>query len=162
VANVDELTGLLRRRAFFSKWEELLTECSKLNETCGVLMIDIDHFKKINDSHGHPVGDEVIKNVAQLLKNFESSNVVPARLGGEEFAVAIRGTEAEMLGVAEMIRRGAERIKSPVSCTVSVGMASSRMLNSQERYSSSQLIQTADQALYVAKKNGRNQVRSAA
>src|SRR6185437_9722110 len=93
-ANIDDLTGLLRRRAFFDKWNALLDECQRLNAQNGVLMIDIDHFKRINDTHGHATGDEVIKGVASLLKQFESPNCIVSRMGGEEFAVAIKGSKA--------------------------------------------------------------------
>mgnify|MGYP001562730490 CR=1 FL=1 len=174
VANLDELTGLMRRRSFFQGWNALLDECRKLNETCGVLMIDIDHFKKINDTHGHPTGDEVIKRLAALLKQYESPDCVVARFGGEEFAVAIRGTEAEILGVAEFIRRGAERLHGPVigpgglpsssvewKCTLSVGMAAATGAKGPSSYNPSALLKAADDALYDAKKRGRNQVRAA-
>jgi diguanylate cyclase (GGDEF)-like protein len=171
VANTDDLTGLLRRRAFFKTWEALLSECQRLNESCGVLMIDIDHFKKVNDTHGHATGDEVIKRVASLLKQYESPGCVVSRLGGEEFAVALKGTDAELLGVAEFIRRGAEKLHGPVigsdgkpqpsvewKCTLSVGMASAHKVG----FDASRLLKSADEALYVAKKKGRNQVRAAA
>lgn len=81
-ADTDDLTGLLRRRAFFQTWEALLQECQRLNQTCGVLMIDIDHFKNINDTHGHATGDEVIKRIASLLKQYESPVCLVSRLGG--------------------------------------------------------------------------------
>lgn len=164
-AAVDDLSGLLRRNAFFEKWDHLLEECKQLNQNCGILLIDIDHFKAINDTHGHPTGDEVIKRVAMLVKQFESPCCFTGRYGGEEFAVAIRGTDAEILGMAEMMRRGVERLHGPVAgstnvqwkCTVSVGMASS----SKEGYESDKLVKSADDALYQAKRKGRNQVRAA-
>lgn len=166
VAEVDDLSGLLRRNAFFEKWDRLLEECRSLNQNCGVLLIDIDHFKAINDTHGHPTGDEVIQRVAGLVKQFESPNCFTGRYGGEEFAVAIRGTDAEILGMAEMMRRGVERLHGPVAgsegkvrwkCTVSIGMAST----SKEGFDSERLLKSADEALYAAKKCGRNQVRAA-
>ncbi|MGZ6334120.1 MAG: GGDEF domain-containing protein, partial [Bdellovibrionota bacterium] len=136
-----------------------------------VLMIDIDHFKKINDAHGHPTGDEVIKRVAAMLQQFESPHCQVSRFGGEEFVVAIRGTDAEILGVAELLRRGAERLHGPVigpdakplsgvewKCTISVGMASA----GHQGYDASRLLKAADDALYQAKQRGRNQVRPAA
>jgi diguanylate cyclase (GGDEF)-like protein len=170
VANLDDLTGLLRRREFFRRWEALLSECERLNESCGVLMIDIDHFKQVNDTHGHATGDEVIKRVASMLKQFESPSCVVSRFGGEEFAVAIQGSDAQMLGIAEFIRRGAEKLHGPVldktgepqanvewKCTLSVGMASAH----KEGFDASRLLKAADEALYVAKRKGRNQVRAA-
>lgn len=168
--NIDDLTGLMRRRSFFQKWEALLRECQSLNEGCGMLLIDIDHFKRINDTHGHPTGDEVIKRVASLLKQFESSDCFVGRYGGEEFAIAIRGSDAELLGTAELIRRGAEKLHGPVmdengkpsetvqwKCTLSVGMASAH----KEGYDAPRLLEAADKALYEAKNRGRNQVRAA-
>ncbi len=169
-ADLDDLTGLLRRRAFFGKWNELLSECQRLNQGTGVLMIDIDFFKRVNDTHGHATGDEVIKKVASLLKQYESPNCIPCRLGGEEFAVAIRGNDAEVLAIAEFIRRGAERLHGPVigsdgkssnaewKCTISIGMASAGFTG----HDPSRLLKAADEALYEAKKKGRNQVRAAA
>jgi diguanylate cyclase (GGDEF)-like protein len=169
-ANLDDLTGLLRRRAFFQKWEALLKECHRVGEDCGVIMVDIDHFKAVNDTHGHPTGDEVIKRVASLLKQYESPNCIASRLGGEEFAIAIRGSDAHVLGIAEFIRRGAERLHGPVlrpdgdpsscvewKCTLSAGMASSRKVG----YDASRLLKAADEALYRAKAKGRNQVSAA-
>ena len=171
VCNMDELTGLLTRRPFFDKWNALLKECQNLNESCGVLLIDIDHFKLINDTHGHPTGDEVIKRLAGLLKQYESPDCVVGRYGGEEFVVAIRGTDAEILGQAEMIRRRAERLHGPVldregkpdgkvewKCTISVGMASARI---EDCFDAPRLLKAADVALYEAKQKGRNQVRAA-
>ena len=170
-ADLDDLTGLWRRRAFFRKWDALLRECGKLGENCGVLMVDIDHFKRINDTHGHPTGDDVIKRIAAMLKQFEAPGKVHVgRLGGEEFVVAIRGSDAETLGIAEMIRRGGERLHGPVMdkdgnpmsnvkwrCTLSVGMASSK----KDGMNPSRLLKAADEALYTAKKKGRNQVFAA-
>jgi diguanylate cyclase (GGDEF)-like protein len=166
----DDLTGLKRRRSFFEKWQRLLQECQALGESCGVLMIDIDHFKQINDAHGHSTGDEVIKRVAKLLKQYESPSCIVGRIGGEEFAVAKRGADPEVLGLAEFIRRGAERMHGPVvepdgvsssnvewKCTLSVGMASTCKVG----FDASRLLLTADQALYEAKRKGRNQVRAA-
>ncbi|HTL13355.1 MAG TPA: GGDEF domain-containing protein [Bdellovibrionota bacterium] len=169
-ADVDDLTGLMRRAAFFEKWDALIDACRKLGLNCGVLMIDIDHFKSINDNHGHPTGDEVLKKIAELLKQYESPQCFSGRYGGEEFAVAIQGTDAEILGRAEMIRRGAERLHGPVvgtdgtpsakvmwKCTLSVGMASSF----KEGLDAPRLLRAADSALYEAKRKGRNQVRAA-
>ncbi|MBC7693046.1 MAG: GGDEF domain-containing protein [Methylotenera sp.] len=165
-ADVDDLSGLLRRKAFFRKWEALLMDCLQAGENCGVLLVDIDHFKKVNDTHGHQTGDEVIKKVSALLKQFESPACVTGRYGGEEFAIAVKGTDAEILGMAEMIRRGAERLHGPVvgvdnvewKCTVSVGVAHAK----KDGYESTKLLKSADDALYDAKRRGRNQVRTAA
>ena len=167
---IDDLTKLMRRRPFFQKWQTLLDECQQLNESCGVLMIDIDHFKKINDTYGHQTGDEVIKGVAGLLKQYEAQNCVVGRYGGEEFAIAIKGSDAEVLGIAEFIRKNAQKLRGPVvgsqdktsneaewKCTLSLGMASTQ----REGYDATRLLKVADRALYEAKNGGRNQVKAA-
>ena len=169
-ADFDELTGLLRKKAFFSRWTEVLEECAKLGKNCGVLMVDIDHFKNVNDTHGHPTGDAVIQRVGELLKQFESPRVFAGRYGGEEFVVSVQGTDAEILGIAEMMRRSIERLHGPVvngnatkpsnvewRCTASVGMASA----AKDGHQPEKLLQAADDALYEAKTKGRNQVRVA-
>jgi diguanylate cyclase (GGDEF)-like protein len=166
-ATHDDLSGLYRRKPFFEKWEELLGTCQKLGENCGMLLIDIDHFKLINDTHGHQTGDEVIQRVAALVKQYETPRCFTGRYGGEEFAVAVKGTDAEILGLAEMLRRGVERLYGAVAgtdgkvqwkCTVSIGMSSA----AKDGYDSERLVKSADDALYDAKRRGRNQVRSAA
>ncbi len=165
-ASTDDLSGLYRRKTFFEKWDAVLGECKKLNENCGMLLIDIDHFKAINDTHGHQTGDEVIQRVANLVKQYESPRCFTGRYGGEEFAVAVQGTDAEILGLAEMMRRGVERLYGAVpgtegkvqwKCTISIGMSSA----AKDGYDSEKLIKSADDALYEAKKRGRNQVRAA-
>ena len=166
----DELSGLLRRGAFFKKWQSLLGECQKWSENCGMLMIDIDHFKKVNDTHGHPTGDEVIKGVAELLKNFESSQCFSGRYGGEEFVLAIKGSDEEILETAERVRAEVEKLTGPIiasngqpsedqkwKCTLSVGMASVQ----SEGFDAPRLLKAADEALYRAKKKGRNRVCAA-
>jgi diguanylate cyclase (GGDEF)-like protein len=158
-ADLDDLTGLLRRRSFAKKWEVLLGECQDSGEDCSVLMIDIDHFKRINDTQGHPAGDEVIKRIASLLKQYESPACIAGRFGGEEFVLAIRGTEKEALGVAELIRRRAERLHDgELKCTLSVGVASARQVG----FDAPRLLKAADTAMYSAKNSGRNRVRRAA
>ena len=176
ICQVDDLTGLMRRNSFFSKWEKLLEECQSLNQSSGLLLIDIDHFKQVNDTHGHPTGDEVIARVADLLKQYQSPDCLIGRYGGEEFVVAIRGTDAQTLATAEMIRRNVERLHGPVldgegksqanvewKCTVSVGMVSTRenRARNSKCYDATRLLKEADEALYTAKRKGRNQVRAA-
>lgn len=182
---LDDLTGLLRRNAFFARWNELIAECERLGKEFGLVVLDIDHFKRINDTFGHPTGDEVIKRVADLLREFETPYSLAGRLGGEEFIVAIRGSETEILTKAQEIRRAAESLegvairltdqadqppsinqveaekgldsKKKWHCTVSIGVA----MSTQWGANSEKLLDAADQALYDAKKSGRNQVRVA-
>lgn len=157
VCDRDDLSGLLRRGAFFQKWRTLLDECTKVHEECGVMMLDIDFFKRINDTHGHAAGDEVIRQVSALLKRFESPRCVVGRIGGEEFALAVRGSEGEVRALAEMIRQEVERTHGPVSCTISVGTATSKAAEVKPEL----LLQAADEALYRSKQNGRNRVTAA-
>ena len=166
-AKYDDLSGLLRRSAFFEKWFQLLSTNKNKQNNCGLLMVDIDHFKALNDTHGHPTGDEVIKRVADLLKKFESPNCFAGRYGGEEFIVAVKGTDAEMIGLGEMIRRGIERLHGEVlgssgktywKCTASVGLATA----TRYQYDTKLILKAADEALYCAKQKGRNQVITAA
>jgi diguanylate cyclase (GGDEF)-like protein len=166
----DDLTGLLRKGSFDARFKTTLDLAKKRGENCGVLMVDIDFFKQVNDNHGHPTGDEVIRRVAQLLETYMGPQSFAGRMGGEEFAIVVPGNDAEVLGVAEFIRRGAERMYGPVigpdgaprpgvvwKCTVSLGMAST----AKEGHDPQRLIAAADAALYAAKRSGRNQVKAA-
>ncbi len=153
----DDLTGLLRRNAFFERWKEVLNACEKMEENCGLLFVDVDHFKSINDTHGHAVGDEVLKGLGVLLKQFESPDVFSGRYGGEEFLVAVKGDEQKIRATAEWIRKRVENSLTGVKHTVSVGVANAR----DEKYDAQRLLKKADQALYCAKKRGRNQIKVA-
>lgn len=157
VAHRDDLTGLLKRNAFFKSWELIRNHCESNQEGCAIMMIDIDKFKEINDQFGHIVGDEVIKRVAELLKKYESSNATVGRFGGEEFIVGIRGNSKEVAVTAELIRRGIEAIPASKKFTVSIGVAHTQEVS----YETKALMFAADNALYEAKNNGRNQVKLA-
>lgn len=150
----DDLTGLMRRNAFFATWNALIAECAQLQEQTGVILVDIDHFKKINDTQGHDVGDQVITRVAQILKRFETPQSAAGRLGGEEFALAVRVRDAstQVPALAEQIRVAVER---EAGCTISVGVA----FAGQDPHV---LLKRADAALYSSKQTGRNRVSRAA
>jgi diguanylate cyclase (GGDEF)-like protein len=163
----DELTGLLRRQAFSDQWQSLMEQSSRNHLNHVVLMIDLDHFKNMNDTHGHLTGDEVLRKVAEVLRSFESPECLVGRFGGEEFVVAVQASDAEGKYLAEMIRQRVERLSGAVvgsdgkpssatfwKCTLSIGMASSKNLG----FDASRMLQSADQALYQAKAKGRNQV----
>src|SRR5262245_52416548 len=152
----DGLSGLLNRRY----WEEAVSgEFQRLRghgRPLSLLMLDIDHFKSINDRHGHPVGDEVIRSVAAILRSSLREEDVPGRYGGEEFGVLLPDTPAAGAEViAERIRRrieGAALTRSGLRATVSVGIAE---LGAQDvDYTVG--ISHADRALYAAKERGRN------
>jgi len=166
----DQMTHLLNREAFFRKWTDLLMECIGAEEAVAVLAIDIDHFKRINDSYGHAVGDEVIQRVAGILREFESQFRFASRFGGEEFIVGMKaGQLTEALDFAEKLRSQVEQTQcSSPSCTVSIGVSvvSSRECPSEgapglAREVAEKMIHQADAALYRAKKEGRNRVRAA-
>lgn len=158
MASKDPLTQIYNRRFYFSTLENLIGKNIKHN--LSVMMIDIDNFKMINDTWGHPVGDRVILAVADLIKKNVRSEDIVARLGGEEFGIImndIKPTDAEKF--AERIRRTVEKstrsgnhYKIPKTITLSIGL-----LNIENNhFSSSQVNQIVDKALYDAKHKGKN------
>ncbi len=161
-SRVDGLTGLLRRQPFMDRLAEEMKKAKAFQTQFCVLMLDIDHFKNVNDSHGHAAGDIVLSRIGQLLREAFYETDVAGRYGGEEFIVLL--PRAQLDGVmrkAEGLRR---RIESEsISCgftqlkiTVSIGVAHfpSHGTTSEE------MIARADQALYWAKERGRNRVIS--
>jgi diguanylate cyclase len=155
-SRTDGLSGLLNRRY----WEDAVAGAFRRlpggGRPVSLLMLDIDHFKSINDEHGHPVGDEVIRSVAAILRASLRDGDVPGRYGGEEFGVLLPDTPAAGATViAERIRRrieGAALTRSGLRATVSVGIAE---LGPQDvDYTVG--ISHADRALYAAKERGRN------
>ncbi len=162
---VDALSGLFNRRRFDASLESLLTHALAEHEPLSLLLIDIDHFKEVNDAHGHVFGDQVIRSVSQAIKASVKGRDVPARYGGDEFAVLLPETAAAGAAtIAEYIRRIIERRRvsdfsgdiEPVAMTVSIGSATLAPSDG-----ANDLLRRADKALYQAKKNGRNQVISA-
>jgi diguanylate cyclase (GGDEF)-like protein len=158
MATTDGLTGLVNHRTFQERIAEMLARAERSQGRQALLLTDIDHFKKVNDTYGHPVGDEVLRGVAQVVRDCVRKVDVAARYGGEEFAIVLEGTD---LAGARML---AERIRSEVqkqvfpsekgsfSCTLSLGIA----VYPDDGKDGKALIAHADQALYHAKHNGRN------
>lgn len=159
LASEDPLTGLLNRRGFEVQAEQLLPELIRLETPLCALMIDIDHFKNINDSWGHEVGDKVLRQVGALLKSGCRQHDLVARWGGEEFVVLLRGRDAAGgREVAERLRQlvaGWEwsKIQQGLAATISVGVAAR-----VDETALPSLIGRADEQLYLAKKAGRNVV----
>jgi len=147
------------RRYFDEALREYLEEFSRIGRPVGLMLLDLDHFKDVNDSHGHNVGDEVLRAVASCLKDMTRYHDVVARLGGEEFAVVAPNLDSDLLmKFAERIRKaiaamavvsGNVRLK----ITTSVGLA---VWNGTE--TSDQFFRRADAMLYQAKRLGRNRV----
>jgi len=160
LATTDELTGLYNRRYFMEQAEAQLKLALRYRKDFCFMMFDLDHFKKINDTHGHDVGDEVLRNVAATLRQVMRGTNIYGRVGGEEFAVVMPETGiADARLVAERLREKfmAQRIETrtqPVAFTVSIGLSH---LDSPE-ITLSQLMKKADLALYDAKHRGRNNV----
>ena len=156
----DHLTGIGNRRAFFDAAETELRRWRRLPRPLTLVLIDADNFKKINDTHGHPVGDAVLRHIARVMgATFRQVDVV-ARIGGEEFAVLLPSADlASAQRVAERLRAALEAQPTqtdggPVACTVSIGIAAMDDATS----SVEALLKRADAALYAAKHSGRNRV----
>lgn len=159
LAHTDALTALYNRRAYDQELAREWRRVQRNGAALSVLLIDADHFKSINDQHGHAVGDRVLQALAALIQRSAREIDVAARIGGEEFAVLLSDTGAtSALNVAERIRSQiAQSDTMPVTgVTVSIGVAT---LAAEE--SAASLQHRADQALYMAKSQGRNRVVSA-
>ncbi len=161
-ASTDALTGLPNRR-YFDEFCGLLARRRRADDAVGVLMIDIDHFKRVNDSFGHPAGDQVLRAVATAIAGAVRDGDVPARFGGEEFAVLLRNPGPEIaMEVGERVRAAVGRLDlsefGPAGVTVSVGVA---VAHSADQPISG-LVDEADHALYRAKRLGRDRVVPAA
>jgi len=152
----DALTGLNNRRAFNPKLEEEFDRARRYGSPLSILMLDVDKFKRFNDSFGHGSGDEVLQTVARLLAEKARVSDFVARLGGEEFAVLLPNTGAEGAFIlAERIRRTMETTSWQLrSVTASIGIAT---FDSSSK-SGAELLDQADKALYEAKERGRNRV----
>ncbi|MBI3269484.1 MAG: diguanylate cyclase [Planctomycetes bacterium] len=161
LAALDYLTGIYNRRSMFDALEVELNRCRRSGRRLSVLMLDLDHFKRINDSHGHPAGDLVLREFASRAKQALRSTDILCRYGGEEFCVILPETEtASALAAAERIRQaiGARSFmleSDEVTVTVSVGVAS---VPPEFEGELTELLERADKALYRAKQGGRNRV----
>ena len=154
-ADCDYLTGIANRRRFRKALENEVERWRRYDIPCALLLLDIDHMKRINDTHGHPAGDRVIRAVADVLGEFSRNNDTAARLGGEEFALLLAGVRADKaFAAAERVRLAVagRPLEEIGAVTVSVGVASCPENARPER----ELFGTSDAALYRAKQDGRN------
>jgi two-component system, cell cycle response regulator len=155
MADTNALTGISNRRTFETYLEREVSRAGRNGEQVTLVMFDIDHFKSINDTHGHQTGDEVLKKVAATLANGCRDFDVPARYGGEEFAIVLPSCSAkESLVVAERLRRSIGEAENPVAITASAGVATFPTHAADPE----RLIAAADEALYESKRAGRDRV----
>lgn len=163
-SSTDALTGLPNRRSLFGEGLRLAGACLRGGGPCAVLMIDLDHFKQINDSHGHAAGDRALAHVAGLIRSAARASDLVARYGGEEFVVLAPNAgprEARVLAERIRTRVAAEACPLPsggFSCTVSIGAAALEAGGNDAQRAFEEALQRADQALYRAKDQGRNRV----
>lgn len=160
VANTDALTGLANRRSLFERLGKVWTLCEETKTDLSVFMLDVDHFKKVNDTYGHHAGDCVLRAVAARVRAAVRGNDIPARFGGEEFVVVCPGfTLDKAAAMAERVRRRLESEPVPVDgqqiqITASFGVAQRHADGDNHE----RMIGRADEMLYAAKRGGRNQV----
>jgi two-component system, cell cycle response regulator len=160
-ATRDSLTGLLNRRFFDDQLVKDVAHATRHEGPLSVLVLDLDHFKSVNDTHGHLVGDKVLASLGEIIRDSTRTEDVACRLGGEEFAVVMRGTGWE--GARNMAERLRSRVEAhefsadgkSLKLTVSVGIAT---LDPPRHGTAGELLEEADKALYRAKNDGRNRV----
>lgn len=153
LASTDPLTGLPNRRAFDERFSQLVDIAQRSKEEVGLMLIDIDHFKQVNDQYGHEVGDRVIQQVGRGLLQLARAADIPCRIGGDEFLLAAIDTSAAGLSkLAQRLQKylQQQRKKLGVSCTLSIGIATTLDCPLEE------LFKAADTALYQSKERGRN------
>jgi diguanylate cyclase (GGDEF)-like protein len=161
LAITDALTGVFNRRHLDERLDEMFEHSSRLHEPLSLVMFDIDHFKKVNDSHGHQAGDVVLTQFAQLLKHAARDIDRIGRYGGEEFMVLLPGTVLDA-GVT-FAKRARQEVEAhqfgynggTLSCSISAGVAG---IPHPRIHTRQQLVKAADDALYIAKSLGRNRV----
>lgn len=156
-ADRDYLTGLLNRRRFRAALGQEVERWRRYQIPCSLVIVDVDHLKRINDTHGHSAGDVVIRHVSQALMQMSRDNDTAARLGGEEFALLLAGADAEKAIVAaERLRQtvASEALEGIGRVTISLGVASCPSHARSER----ELYAASDAALYTAKREGRDRV----
>lgn len=158
-ALTDPLTGTQNRRYFDDALREYLEEFRRIDKPVGLMIFDLDHFKQVNDTHGHDIGDRVLREVANCLRDMTRYHDVVARLGGEEFAVVAPNMDVELLyKLAERIRKAVAGLvvvtgNVRLKVTTSVGLA---VWDGRE--TAEEFYRRADKRLYQAKRMGRNRI----
>lgn len=161
LAMIDSLTGLLNRHGFLILAKELSYLAQRNKENMGILMIDIDRFKRINDQYGHPKGDKILKKVAESMMACVRKSDILGRYGGEEFIILFPAIQpAALMKMAEKIRQGVENTRlNGITVTISIGAVQGKIKTNPDKELFS-WIAKADAYLYQAKANGRNRVVS--
>lgn len=160
LASHDPLTGVMNARAYYAACDQQIRSSERSNQSYAVMFVDLDHFKKVNDTYGHAAGDEVLRTVSATLQDKIRESDLLGRIGGEEFCIFLPATDAKgAMQLAENLRLAIEACKPDVGSTVLTVTASIGVAVSSDPGVSMQVIQErADQAMYQAKKGGRNRV----
>ncbi len=161
MAHTDALTGMYNRRFFMDRLQEEFDRMQRHGSVLSVLVFDLDHFKRVNDSYGHDVGDAVLIAIADVVNQVKRTTDIACRFGGEEFALLLPETDRiGAINLAQRMRRGIENyaylpaVGHNLRVTASIGVAT---LTQRDKAPES-LLKTADRALYRAKDGGRNMV----
>jgi diguanylate cyclase (GGDEF)-like protein len=153
MADTDGLTGVFNRRTFETALEVELRRASRADDSVSLVLFDLDKFKALNDTHGHRVGDEVLRLVAQTIQRESRTYDLAARYGGEEFALILPSSDSRRaMETAERIRSAIGAIVTPVPVTCSAGVATFPT----HAADAETLVKTADRALYRSKRTGRD------
>jgi diguanylate cyclase (GGDEF)-like protein len=162
LATVDELTGLANYRVFRKRLQDEWIRAARYGQPLSLVMLDLDDFKQVNDTLGHPAGDRVLREFAMLVAGGARATDLPARYGGEEFAIILPHTEGERaVRVAERVRAAVADFafldgETPLKVTVSAGVATHPSAAGVQ--SADEFLKVADRALYAAKNGGKNRV----
>lgn len=164
MAVLDAVTGIFNKRYFLDRFQEEFSHSKRAGQPLSLIMMDLDHFKKINDTYGHLAGDSALTHLADTIKKMVRTSDVFARYGGEEFVILLRNADEKgATQLAERIRKEVENTSIPsesntITLTLSLGVAS---LQAEEEYRTPEdFINAADQYLYQSKQGGRNRVTS--
>jgi sigma-B regulation protein RsbQ len=156
LATTDPLTGLLNRRELYVQAEKTSYQATRSSSSFAVLSVDVDYFKRVNDTYGHKVGDKVLVHITGLFKQHRRNNDVIARIGGEEFVLLLADIdEKNAFRLAELLRQNIESHPvDNINVTISIGLVVTKV---NEPKDFDELLQLSDNALYNAKASGRNQ-----
>ncbi len=164
LSQIDELTQILNRRAGLDQMEKVLKDSARKNKVFSIVLIDIDHFKKLNDTYGHSAGDLVLKTVAEDLTTLLRETDIFFRYGGEEFVICMPETSlSKMKGITERLltKIDSKNILTPNGDSLHITLSMGLAVFPKHGNNLEQLIEASDQAMYVAKNSGRNCIRVA-